>query len=857
METEEKPDIKDLDELNRLVARFKSTHDNESFEKIYLRFKDSLYGYFMTHTGDPYLSEDLMQDTFVAVAKNIDNLKAVEAFTTYINTTAHNKLVDYLRSKKPDEESLEQTDDDTEQPLEEKFADDRVSSRPEEQYIDNETKEVLMSVINSLSEQKKMTTILFYRDDMKISEIAELMSCSEGTVKSRLNSARADMKNKVDELEKKGITLRCTGAALFLWLILQMEKENAAKLHNSSAVAESKAAADEILKKAGDTAVGEVLKKAPKKLFNIGKLAVTPGILAAAGGVAAAAVAAAIIIIANVNKNPETQETTVQIAEEEMTTEPAAVTDVQTDVAVTDAEPTENSDNFKDYDYTYTELLTYDSLQYSYYNGHCFAVYSQDDKYGLLTDGTETLECSYDVINVYELANNSYFTFKLDGKSGICDDDGVKILDAEWDRIESQGKGFYKVKSGDAYAMYDSAGQCVSGGLHNDVRLDDEFIVGYDSDTFTYYAKTGNQIYTGGQQKHSTSDGYLNINDNGTNYVYDSNGNNIRTVELADAKICGPYCLESLTKLYNFIDDRDVAGAGELSMMNVTYEGEGVYFIRSWFSIAGAVDVDDDLRLENLIANYVLGEYDTHTGVHNGNLLMKVSNNNYVLVNESGDNLLPDYEFNDAGDKICGEYTDVTIGDLYGVIDVYNGVLLAPVQYKFVRQNDEWLYGANDTEAFFINKESRIITAFDTPCALSEGVLSEILSRGYSVIDGGKEVIFSNGKIISSNGADVIQGELAGIKDGGRIVYFDRNGEKVLDSEDELVFTNGYAMATDDSGNTVVFNDRGELCWYGEDDYSAVFWSADGKLFVARNYGLRQYDLTEHPLRLQKDWKEN
>ena len=64
-------------------------------------------------------------------------------------------------------------------------------------------------------------------------------------------------------------------------------------------------------------------------------------------------------------------------------------------------------------------------------------------------------------------------------------------------------------------------------------------------------------------------------------------------------------------------------------------------------------------------------------------------------------------------------------------------------------------------------------------------------------------------------------------------------------------------MATDASGNTAVFNDRGELCWYGEDDYSAVFWSADGKLFVARNYGLRQYDLTEHPLRLQKDWKEN
>ena len=105
-----------------------------------------------------------------------------------------------------------------------------------------------MSVINSLSEQKKLTTVLFYRDDMKISEIAELMSCSEGTVKSRLNSARIDMKSKVDELEKKGITLRCTGAALFLWLFLQMEKENGAKLRNASTAAESKAAADEILK---------------------------------------------------------------------------------------------------------------------------------------------------------------------------------------------------------------------------------------------------------------------------------------------------------------------------------------------------------------------------------------------------------------------------------------------------------------------------------------------------------------------------------------------------------------------------------------------------------------------------------
>ena len=117
----------------------------------------------------------------------IDTLENIEAFTKWIRMIACSQANDYLKKKKPILFSQLSTDEEGDVV---DFKDDRVKTRPENIYLENETKSELLQLIESLSDDKKITVMLFYYENMSISEIAKVMECKEGTVKSRLNSAR-------------------------------------------------------------------------------------------------------------------------------------------------------------------------------------------------------------------------------------------------------------------------------------------------------------------------------------------------------------------------------------------------------------------------------------------------------------------------------------------------------------------------------------------------------------------------------------------------------------------------------------------------------------------------------------------
>lgn len=64
-----------------------------------------------------------------------------------------------------------------------------------------------MKIVDSLPEAQRMTVILYYYDGLTVGEVAEYMEVSEGTVKSRLNYARKQIKDEVEKLEKEGTKL--------------------------------------------------------------------------------------------------------------------------------------------------------------------------------------------------------------------------------------------------------------------------------------------------------------------------------------------------------------------------------------------------------------------------------------------------------------------------------------------------------------------------------------------------------------------------------------------------------------------------------------------------------------------------
>lgn len=62
--------------------------------------------------------------------------------------------------------------------------------QPELSYIKEETKELVHYLLDGLSDEQRMSILMFHIENASVSEIAQAMDCSENTVKSRLNYGR-------------------------------------------------------------------------------------------------------------------------------------------------------------------------------------------------------------------------------------------------------------------------------------------------------------------------------------------------------------------------------------------------------------------------------------------------------------------------------------------------------------------------------------------------------------------------------------------------------------------------------------------------------------------------------------------
>lgn len=127
--------------------------------------------------------DDAAAEVFAAVFRSIGNFEARSALGTWVYRIAYRvipKVRRRLRSR-----SSEEPDD--QQP-------DQRSATPLEQSQRNEVHERVWRAVESLEERSAMVVEMHYRRGMSVEEIAEVMQCPTGTVKTLLFRARARLK---------------------------------------------------------------------------------------------------------------------------------------------------------------------------------------------------------------------------------------------------------------------------------------------------------------------------------------------------------------------------------------------------------------------------------------------------------------------------------------------------------------------------------------------------------------------------------------------------------------------------------------------------------------------------------------
>lgn len=140
-------------------------------------------------------AEDLMQNTYITAFKKLQTLEQPEKFELWIKRVAANRCKDFLYKKGT--HPSEPLDEEGFDGVDENFL-------PDEYVINAEKRAIVMKIMREqLSDVLYQTVIMFYFDEMSVATIAGEMNCPEGTVKYRLNAARAKIKRGVLDYEKK------------------------------------------------------------------------------------------------------------------------------------------------------------------------------------------------------------------------------------------------------------------------------------------------------------------------------------------------------------------------------------------------------------------------------------------------------------------------------------------------------------------------------------------------------------------------------------------------------------------------------------------------------------------------------
>lgn len=156
--------------------------DNEAFLELINENKLNIYRVARGILSNEHDIEDAIQNTVIKAYEKINTLKKNEFFRTWLVRILINECNEIIRKNKRIVSINE--------------------SNHEEKYNDYYENIDLTNAINSLSEELRVTTVLFYFEDMSIKDIASVLNIPNGTVRSRLSRARKILREIIGEDEE-------------------------------------------------------------------------------------------------------------------------------------------------------------------------------------------------------------------------------------------------------------------------------------------------------------------------------------------------------------------------------------------------------------------------------------------------------------------------------------------------------------------------------------------------------------------------------------------------------------------------------------------------------------------------------
>lgn len=158
--------------------------DRDAFGALVEQYRDNVYRLAYRMCGNAYDADEAAQEAFVAAWRALPNFRGDAKFSTWLYRLTTNAAIDVMRREKRhqimgDGEMVDLADD---------------ADSPQETVERTEQQEAVQKALATLSEEYREVLLLRYMEELDYAEIAEVLQLPSGTVKSRINRAKAALK---------------------------------------------------------------------------------------------------------------------------------------------------------------------------------------------------------------------------------------------------------------------------------------------------------------------------------------------------------------------------------------------------------------------------------------------------------------------------------------------------------------------------------------------------------------------------------------------------------------------------------------------------------------------------------------
>lgn len=179
-----------MKDQENIIARARRG-DAGAFEQLVETYRDQVYRIALRMCGNAADADETAQEAFLAAWRGLPNFRGDSRFSTWLYQLTTHAAIDLMRREKRQIAAEDITEVSAPDP----------APGPQQQAERRETQEAVRDAILQLTPEYRQIVVLRFLEDLSYEEIGAALKLPSGTVKSRLNRAKAQLK---DILSKSG-----------------------------------------------------------------------------------------------------------------------------------------------------------------------------------------------------------------------------------------------------------------------------------------------------------------------------------------------------------------------------------------------------------------------------------------------------------------------------------------------------------------------------------------------------------------------------------------------------------------------------------------------------------------------------